>query len=61
MLSSSRTSNGRLEIMTPEQKKCLDGIDAEAFYLQSTHKGDSDLSNHISAIYDYVNKLRKSV
>lgn len=47
--------------MTPEQKKCLDGIDAEAFYLQSTHKGDSDLSNHISAIYDYVNKLRKSV
>jgi len=47
--------------MTPEQKKCLDGIDTEAFYLQSTHKGDSDLSNHISAIYDYVNKLRKSV
>jgi hypothetical protein len=47
--------------MTPEQKKCLDGIDAEAFYLQSTHKGDYDLSSHISAIYDYVNKLRKSV
>ena len=46
--------------MTPEQKKYLDGIDAEACYLQSTHKGDLDLTNHISAIYDYIRKLRKS-
>lgn len=47
--------------MTPEQKKCLDNINAEAFYLLSTNKENLDLANHISAIYDYVNMLRKSL
>ncbi len=47
--------------MTSEQKKWLDSIDTEAFYLQSTNKGNLDLANHISAIYDFVNMLRKSL
>ena len=45
--------------MTNQQESLLTKIDMEAAYLQSVSNGNSDVSFHVSCIYDLTNALRK--
>ena len=47
--------------MTLEQKQWLNGIDAEATYLQSLMGSNTDVRNHVARIWDYTRFLRKSL
>ena len=47
--------------MTDKQQSLLKNIDTETAYLQSISNGNSDVSFHVSRIYDLTRALSKTL